>query len=181
MMRAMMLAICLISLHVWADEPSSHAGSGEYTIKAVSLFNFCRFIEWPDSAFPSSNTPITIGVIGADPFGPLLDDTVRGETVRNRSIRIERYRRVDDVHGCHLLFVCRSETSRFDAILAALRGRSIATVGESEEFMEAGGMIALISDQNRIRLRINPDRLRAAKLSVSAKLLRVATVRGQSK
>lgn len=152
------------------------APPNEYALKSVFLYNFCRFIEWPDAAFAGPNDPIVIGVLGEDPFGPLLEEAVQGESFRGRSIAIERYRNVREVGRCHLLFVAASETGRLNEILSTVAGRSIVTVGETEAFIERGGMIALAADRNRVRLLVNPDALRAARLGVSSKLLRVAEI-----
>ena len=149
----------------------------EYALKSVFLYNFCHFIEWPDSAFNSPNEPLIIGIVGEDPFGTLLKEAVEGETYHNRPIRIEHYRGPRDIKHCHLLFVGRSEAARLDTILAAVSDKSVVTVGETEDFLERGGMIALPAERNRVRLRINPTALRAASLEVSSKLLRVADVK----
>jgi hypothetical protein len=159
--------------------PLQAAGTpNEYALKSVFLYNFCHFIEWPDSAFTSPNDPLIIGVIGDDPFGHLLTEAVEGETYHNRPIKIEHYRSPKEVRHCHLLFVPRSENSHLDQILAAVGGSSVVTVGETDDFLDRGGMITLPVDRNRVRLRIAPSPLRAANLSVSSKLLRVADVKG---
>jgi YfiR/HmsC-like len=75
------------------------------------------------------------------------------------------------------LFVSQPEESRLDKILGAVRDKSIVTVGETDAFLDRGGMIALTAENNRVRLHINPSLLRAASLDVSSKLLRVAEVR----
>src|SRR5439155_17281982 len=150
---------------------------GEYALKAVFLYNFCPFIDWPKSAFASPNEPIVIGVIGEDPFGSLLKEAVQGETSRGRAIQIEHYRKPNAIGHCHLLFVSRSETGRMDQILAAVAGKSVVTVGETDAFLDRGGMIALTAERNRIRLHINPSLLQAANLDVSSKLLRVAELK----
>ncbi|MDP9253449.1 MAG: YfiR family protein [Verrucomicrobiota bacterium] len=160
-----------------AAEPPQSQPKSEYALKAVFLYNFCRFIEWPKSAFASPTEPITIAVIGEDPFGPLLEEAVQGETLRGRSIQIQRYRKPDSIKHCHLLFISRSEAGRIEAILAAVAGKSVVTVGETDAFLDRGGMIALMAERNRIRLHINPSLLRAANLDVSSKLLRVAEVK----
>src|SRR5213592_2227374 len=64
----------------------------EYGLKSVFLYQFCRFMEWPHSAFTSANDPLIIGVVGEDPFGSLLQEAVAGETSHGRPIRIEHYR-----------------------------------------------------------------------------------------
>lgn len=165
------LLITLMLFNVAAGSPPN-----EYALKSVFLYNFCRFIDWPDVAFGSPNDPIVIGVLGEDPFGPLLDEAVHGETFRGRTIRIEHYRSPREIGRCHLLFVGASEMGRINEILSAVAGKSIVTVGETAGFVERGGMIALSADRNRVRLLINPDTLRAAKLDVSSKLLRVAEI-----
>jgi hypothetical protein len=153
------------------------APPNEYALKSVFLYNFCHFIEWPESAFSSPNDPLIIGIVGDDPFGNLLKEAVEGETYHNRPIKIEHYRGPRDIKHCHLLFVARSETGRLDAILEAIASKSVVTVGETDDFLERGGMIALPAERNRVRLRINPQALRAASLSVSSKLLRVADLK----
>lgn len=150
----------------------------EYALKSVFLYNFCHFIEWPESAFSSPTDPLIIGVVGEDPFGKLLTEAVEGEKYHNRPIKIEHYRSARDIRRCHLLFVTRSETPHLEQILAAIGVEGVVTVGETDDFLDRGGMITLPIDRNRVRLRIAPSTLRAANLSVSSKLLRVADVKG---
>jgi hypothetical protein len=155
---------------------TAQAQGQEYALKAVFLYNFCRFIEWPEHAFASRDEPIIIGVLGQDPFGPLLEQTVQGESVRGRRIVVERYRRASEIRS-HVLFVSAEDESRLPEVLAAIGNQSVVTVGETESFLDRGGMIALTAEANRVRLRINPTRLRAANLVASSKLLRVAEIR----
>jgi hypothetical protein len=157
--------------------PPAASVANEYAIKSVFVYNFCRFIDWPDSAFASPNEPLTIGIVGPDPFGALLKEAVAGETYRNRPIQIERYRSAGDIRHCHLLFVSQSESSHLAQIVAAIEKQSVVTVGETQDFVHRGGMIALIAERNRVRLEINPSMLRAARIDVSSKLLRVADLK----
>ena len=129
---AMLLAVIGLSLEAAPTLPN------EYAIKSVFLYNFCHFIEWPDSAFTSTNEPLVIGIIGEDPFGSLLKEAVEGETYHNRPIVIEHYRSPREIRHCHLLFVGRGE-GRVDAVLAAVSGKSVVTVGETEDFLDHGG------------------------------------------
>ncbi len=169
--------LAVVALLFWAAAlPAVATPPNEYALKSVFLYNFCRFIDWPDSAFAGPGDPIVIGVLGDDPFGPLLAEAVHGESFRGRTIRIENYRHVREIGRVHLLFVAASETARLNEILSAVAGKSIVTVGENEGFIERGGMIALPADRNRVRLLINPDTMRAARLDVSSKLLRVAEI-----
>ncbi len=175
------MAILLLVGLGWADATPATAAPvadspNEYALKSVFLYNFCRFIDWPAVAFSSPREPLVIGVLGDDPFGSMLDEAVKGERFRGRGIQIEHYRSPREIGRCHLLFVSGAEGSRMNEILAATAGRSIVTVGESEGFVQRGGMIALAADGDRVRLLINPAALRAANLDVSSKLLRVAEI-----
>ena len=172
----------LLPLMMWALAAATPPGntpaqsSPEYQLKAVFLFNFAQFVEWPGSAFPEPDTPLGICILGQDPFGGYLDETVRGETVANHPLAVRRYRTVDEIKGCHILFVGRQEQGHFGQILDSLKGRSVLTVGDVEGFARRGGMIRFVTDHNRIRLRINLEAARAANLTLSSKLLRPAQI-----
>jgi hypothetical protein len=152
------------------------AQAPEYQVKAVFLLNFAQFVDWPADAFPDADTPVVIGVLGDDPFGGVLDQTVRGERLGGRSFQVRRYQRVDEIKICHILFIARSEESRPEGILAGLKNRPILTVSDVDGFAERGGMIRFVTDRNRIRLQINPPAAEAAHLTISSKLLRLAEI-----
>jgi hypothetical protein len=163
------------------DVSAQTAPSREYQIKAVFLFNFAQFVEWPPAAFVGANTPLVIGVLGENPFGTYLDETVRAEKVNNRPLEVQRYRQVDEIDTCHVLFISRSEANRLGQILANLKGRSILMVGDVDDFVRRGGMVQLTTAQNKVRLMINADAAKAANLTISSKLLRSAEVVTSSK
>jgi YfiR/HmsC-like len=169
----MVWALCLAhGSGVAAQSPAAP----EYRLKAVFLFNFAQFVEWPASAFPEPDSPLVIGVLGEDPFGAYLDETVRGETVNDRPLTVRRYRQVEEIGGCHILFVSRSEQGRLGEILDSLKGRSVLTVSDANGFASRGGMIGFVTEENRIRLRVNLEVARAANLTISSKLLRPAQI-----
>ena len=160
-----------LNLHASAPPPTL----GEYDIKAVFLLNFARFIEWP-AAESATSLPIVIGVLGNDPFGDRLEKAVKGETVNNRPVAVKRITSAENAGGCAALFICRSERPRIAEILQRLDGQAILTVSDIPEFAQAGGMVGLVSDKGRIRLQINVDVAKAAKLVISSKLLRPAQI-----
>jgi hypothetical protein len=144
----------------------------EYQIKAVFLFNFAQFVEWPETAFADAHSPLVVAILGENPFGNALDETIHGERLNGRSLTVIRSTRVEDILTCHILFVSRSEAGRLDEILSALKGRSILTVSDIEGFSRQGGMIQFVTENNKVRLRINNDAARSAGLTISSKLLR---------
>jgi YfiR/HmsC-like len=145
-------------------------------VQAVFLFNFAQFVEWPPEAFPDPQAPLIIGILGKDPFGGFLDETVRGETVRGRTFKIDRYRRVEEVRDCQILFISRSEANRLDGVLAALKGRPILTVSNGDDFERPGGIIRFILNESKIRLSVDLEAAQAARLTFSSKLLRSAEI-----
>jgi hypothetical protein len=173
-------ALCplLAGLLLETASPTHAQVSREYQIKAVFLFNFAQFTEWPPAAFPTSDTPVTIGILGTDPFGKSLEDTVRDERVRGRRIEIRHYRAVEEIKTCHILYIGQSEATRLEYILAGLKGKPVLTVSDIENAATRGAMIRFVTEHNRIRLRVNLKVVQAASLSLSSKLLRAAELVG---
>ena len=154
------------------------AQPSEYQVKAVFLYNFGQFVEWPRDTFDTPQAPFVICVLGEDPFGKTLDDVVRGESVGNRSLVVRRFSDPTTIEDCNILFVGRGEADRLDDALAAARGHSVLTVTDIEGAERHGAIIVLFNDRNRIRMRINLAEARANQLVISSKLLRPAEVIG---
>ncbi len=173
--RAWLCVLALLGATLTAASPPA-AAPPEYRIKAVFLFNFAQFVEWPAGAFHDAQAPLVIGVLGEDPFGADLDEAVRGERIGGRALVVRRYRRVEDIGECQILFISGSEADRLEKILARLQGRSLLTVGDADNFNRLGGMVRFVTVNNKIRLRINVEAAKAAELVISSKLLRPAMV-----
>ena len=150
----------------------------EYQVKAVFLFNFAQFVEWPSGTFQAPDAPFVIGVLGQDPFGAQLDEVARGETVGQRPLAIRRYRSIGELQDCNILYIGREEIPALPQVLAALNGRSILTVSDAGDADQRGVMIQLVTDHNHIRLRIDLEAARARNLTISSKLLRPAEIVG---
>lgn len=150
----------------------------EYQIKAAFIFNFTQFVEWPTNSFTNTTAPLTIGIVGNDPFGSTLDDIVRGETINGHPLVVRRFRRHDEIKEteCHILFIAQSEMGRVREILENVKSQSILTVGETEGFAKSGGIIRFVTENKKTRLRMNADAAKEAKLQISAKLLRLAEI-----
>lgn len=150
--------------------------TSEYAVKAAFLYNFARFVEWPASAFSGPRDPMTLCVLGEDPFGGELDQTVQGKSVLGRPIVVRRFARPAGLEECRILFVSSSERSRFDQVLAAVGDRAVLTVGEEEAFGRSGGMISFVVRQNRVRFQIDRGAAARAGLSIGSQLLELAEV-----
>jgi hypothetical protein len=148
----------------------------EYQVKAVFLFNFTQFVEWPANTFTGPETPIVIGVLGKNPFGTYLDETVLNEKVNNRTLLIHYYNSPEEVKNCQILFINLRETKKLEQTLLALKGKNILTVSDQNSFLNQGGMIRFFTKNNKIQFQINPEAAKAAELNVSSKLLRLAEI-----
>ena len=83
--------------------------SKEYQLKAAFLFNFAQFVKWPSVSFTNADAPFCIGILGDDPFGAALEETIRGEAINNHRLMLMRAQRIEELKDCQMIFVCRSE------------------------------------------------------------------------
>lgn len=151
-------------------------GVSEHQVKGACLYKFAKFVEWPASAFPAANTPITIGILGKDPFGSDLDLMVKNKTASGRPIIIKRFADIASAKSCHILFISPSEERRLPEVLGALKDLSVLTVGETAQFTASGGMIALTMSGGTVHITINMDAAEQARLVVSSQIQNLATI-----
>jgi YfiR/HmsC-like len=144
----------------------------EYQVKAAYLFNFTKFVEWPEAAVPQG-VPLTICVASANPFGHALEDTIRGELIGARPLST---RVVSDVAGCHVLFVPDGVAAA--SLLRAARTHPVLTVGESDDFLRDGGIVNFVMQDGKVRFEINQDAATRAQLRISSRLLRLGRPAG---
>ena len=148
----------------------------EYEVKAGFLYHVGWFVEWPATTVQDSASTFIIGVLGTHPFGGVLDDVMRGKTIRERPVVIKYYQRVEEAVSSHVLFISASEEPRLPAILAVLERTPVLTVSDLERFTEGGGMIALRLVDRKVHFDINMDATERAGLKLSSQLLRLAKV-----
>ena len=164
------LAGCL-ALLVAALPAQAQAPSLEYQVKASYLYNFARFVTWPDEVF-AGDGKFNLCVVGAERFGPALD-ALAGEHVEGRAIALQRLERAAQARAarCHMLFI--ANVAEAEAASAGA-GPGVLTVGETPGFLARGGIINLIEIGGRIRFEINQPAAQQARLVVSSRLLSLA-------
>ena len=168
------LCLSLILLLAAGGVRAQDSQPSEYQIKAAFLFNFAKFVEWPLEAFAEPTSPFIIGILGENPFGDDFERTIRAKTVNNRPFTIKEIRSLPEARTCHILFINSSEKKRLSEIFESLRGVSVLTVGETERFVDTGGIINFVKESDKIRLQINDDAAKSAGLKISSKLLSLA-------
>jgi hypothetical protein len=165
-------AFCVSAL---AGRPILSPGAApvsEYQVKAAFLLNFTKFVEWPSGAFAASDSPFTICLMGRDPFARILDDMVEGEAVNGRRVMVRRMGENLSPQGCQVVFIASPE-KEFARILSSV-GRGVLTVGEGDGFIRAGGIIAFVIQDRRVRFDIAQSAAEGGALKLSSQLLAVA-------
>jgi hypothetical protein len=173
-----LFVVALLVVAILAVSPPCLAGQArpradENEVKAAFLYQFGRYVEWP-AAQERSGSMFLICVLGEDPFGPALDEIVKGKSISGGPVAIKRIIGPGELRDCRILFVSRSEDDRLPAILKTLEGRMVLTVGEGAQFTRRGGMVAFTSQDSKVRFAINLAAAEGAKLRLSSQLLRIA-------
>jgi len=151
----------------------------EYQVKSAFLLNFTKFVEWPATAFADARAPLTICILGEDPFGASLDQMVQGEVVGGRRVEVQRIRGVPEPKSCQVLYIRALEKGARQILTSA--GQGVLTVGEGEMFLRQGGMIAFVVENRRVRFDVDQGAASDAMLSLSSRLLSVArSVKGKT-
>ncbi|MGH9407681.1 MAG: YfiR family protein [Terriglobia bacterium] len=171
--RALPVLCALIGAAACATGPSAKASAPtEYDVKAAYLYNFAQFVQWPGRMPINGN--FSICVLGMDPFGRSLDKAVAGQTVDRRRVIAKRIETAKDTAGCRILFISSSEAGSLKDVLAELGEESILTVSDIPQFVERGGMIDFVLQDNRVRFEVNLAAAKRAGLTLSSQLLKVA-------
>ncbi len=147
---------------------------GEYEVKAAFLYKFISFVDWPED-----DLIITIGVLGDDPFGAVLNRLTADKTVNGKKIVVKRFKKVAELEFCHILFISSSEGEHLGEIMKALEHSGTLTVGDMKKFAQSGGIIEFTMEKNKIRFEINIGSARRAGLKISSKLLKLAKICGE--
>jgi hypothetical protein len=175
--RRLMIVILMTLLgqasHAWAQDAEA---SSEYLIKAGYIYNFAKLVEWPATAFAQPNSPIVIGIVGTDPFGPIIDKVLEGKKINGHPFLIRRLRPTADVKECHIVFIGSSMEPHIADAIRLTRGSPILTISEIPGFADHGGIIHLTLEQNKVRFEVNVDAAKEADLNISSRLLVLAKV-----
>lgn len=166
------LFLLLLSLWFLTSACAQSKRPEEYQVKAVYLFNFGKFVEWPERAAKEPDFPIC--VLGVDPFGSTLDSVLGGEVISGRKLVARRISTVRDATGCRILFISSSEASRFKEILTEAQTLPILTVSDAATFLSAGGMVQFVVRENKVRFDVSLAPADKAGLILSSQLLKVA-------
>lgn len=170
-----LIALAIIGVVLGSVPPvyaEPHAPNA-YQVKAAFLYNFTKFIDLPANAFSNDDEPLSICIVGEDPFGNAFD-SIKDKVVKNRKLVVRHVSGAERVRQCQVLFISESEKSRMQEILKKNDHMGVLTVSDIEGFNEAGGMINLVTVDKNIRFKINLKAAQKAGLKISSQLLKLA-------
>jgi hypothetical protein len=162
--------LCLFPIFCRAQ---SSAGFTTHDVQAAYLYNFAKFVQWPENRETSSQ-PFSICLLGEDEFGRKLDDLIADETLQGRKIVARRLSSVSAAESCQIVFIGQSEEARLSKELAALNMKPVLTVSALPQFLERGGAVQFLLQNNRVRFAVNLASAQQAGLTLSSELLKVA-------
>jgi len=155
--------------------PGSVRGAAEYEVKAAFLYNFTKFVQWPQAGDANPQQPFVIGVAGPETVARQVEAVTAGRTVLSRPITVRRVTSAQEAASSDMLFLSTQDGGGREDLLDAVRKAHVLTVGESERFSELGGMVTFAVIDGRVRFSINEGSAEKAGLKISAQLLKLAT------
>lgn len=194
--RLLLTASAAIALLLWvaAAAAQNDIDPEKYAkVKAGMVLNFMRYTTWPPDSFADENNPMIVTVLGRDDMQAELEALVEDATVHGRRTEVRRVdypsadprtgtidqQELDDFYAkireSHLLYIASSEQSRYRDVLEEIDGEDILTVSDISGFADAGGMLGMAVRRGRVSFDANTDSINETHLSVSSKLLRLAT------
>lgn len=147
----------------------------EYRIKAAFLYNFTKFVKWPEKAFANAASPIKICILGDSPFGTSLE-AIENKTAGGRKFVIFEAKSVDDIDDCHVLFISNGSEKEFFNSIEHIQQKNILTVGDKQGLARKGSVINFIVVNNKVQFEINTKSAERANLKISSQLLKIARI-----
>lgn len=169
-----LLAIFPLLLAGTGEKTKAQTTSDEYRVKAAFIFHFAQLVDWPSDRQTGTDNSLVLCTLGEDPFQGMLEAMVAGKEVGDRVIRVRHLANLLDVQACQILFLGKEQSKRIPVVVANLHNAPVLTVGETADFLDSGGMIDFLLEENKVRFDINLNAAEAAGLKIGSRLLVLA-------
>jgi hypothetical protein len=171
---APLFGVLLVLASVNAAAQPADLQAPEYRVKAAFVYKFGDYIEWPADAFPAANSPLVIGVVGADALAEELTKISTGRTINGRPVAVRKLKNGDSLGDLHVIFLGRAEGGQLASELDASKGRATLTITESADGIRLGSMINFVVVSDKVRFDVALPSAAAGRLKISSRLLAVA-------
>lgn len=167
------LTLCLLLLSFWPCAVGAAGVPQEYKLKAAYLFNFARFISYPDEAIVQNQGILNFCVIGPNPFASLLSK-VESKRVQNYQLKVHYLQRSSDLQQCHIAFYTDLSVSDLKTLDFENDDSLTVNVSDTPGFVDSGGDIEFVVKHERLQFIINNSSLISKGLQPRASLLELA-------
>jgi hypothetical protein len=172
--RSWLMLLGVAFLVTRGNELAYSQAISEDQVKAAYLFNFAKFVEWPQETFPDATAPIHLCVLNDPTIGSELSQIVKDKHISGRSIVVAQIQNGEQGRSCQILFINSAQNSQIEHILKVLQGASVLTVGEATQFVEQGGIVNFVIQDDQVHFQVNHKAATQSRLRMSARLLSVA-------
>ena len=146
----------------------------EDQVKAAYLYNFAKFVEWPEGSFPDASAPVRLCVLNDPSIGAQLSQIVKDKQISGRSIAVVPIQTAEQGRSCQILFINSAQNWQAEHVIKILQGASVLTVGEATGFVEQGGIVNFVMENDQVHFQVNHKAATQCRLRMSARLLSVA-------
>ena len=165
------LIFCHVPVFAETDLPR------EYKIRVAFVYNFTKFIIWPESSsVPGNTNEFIVAVLGDVPHMPFLQEFVGKNRIMGKRVVIKQFFLPEEIGPCHLLFIPTSQERKIKNILERIRGKPVLTIGDTDGYAKQGVIINFYIEKNRIKFEINVEAAERAGLRISSELLKLARI-----
>jgi YfiR/HmsC-like len=169
-----LLAVCFLLLAGVGKRTGAQTAAEEYRVKAAFIFHFAQLVDWPAEKPIGTDNSLVLCTLGEDPFQGMLEGTVAGKAIGNRILRIRHLGEPQEMQACQIVFLGRAQSKRIPMLVANLHNAPVLTVGETAGFLDAGGMIDFLLEDNKLRFEVNLEAAESADLKIGSRLLVLA-------
>lgn len=169
-----LLAVFFLLLTGAGKRTRAQTDAEEYRVKAAFIFHFAQLVDWPPEKPKERDHSLVLCTLGEDPFQGMLEGTVGGKAIGNRILRIRHLGEPEGMQACQIVFLGRAQSRRIPMLVATLHNAPVLTVGETAGFLDAGGMIDFLLEDNKVRFEVNLDAAESADLKIGSRLLVLA-------
>jgi len=169
-----LLAFFFLCLAGVGKRTGAQTSGEEYRVKAAFIFHFAQLVDWPPEKPTGTDNSLVLCTLGEDPFQGMLEGTVAGKAIGNRILRIRHLGEPQEMQACQIVFLGRAQSKRIPMLVATLHNAPVLTVGETAGFLDAGGMIDFLLEDNKLRFEVNLEAAESADLKIGSRLLVLA-------
>jgi hypothetical protein len=168
---ALLLAWVLLCVAPARAQTGAGAAFSEDAVKAVFLYRFAGYVQWPMTDGQGS---FVVAVMGADDVATRLQGLLPDHPIHGLPAEVHRIQDLESLGAAQMLYVGPDYDGNLAALTARLRGRPVLVVTDRDGALDAGSMVNFLMQSGHVRFEVSTVAARGAGLMISSDLLAVA-------